>query len=308
MNAVVEHEPAHQVEALVPLIGVHDDLSNEAYHKVGALSASGLKKLAVSPAHFFAAFLDPARPVIEPSPAMRAGTLAHTAILEPEALSDRYVTVPDNAPSKPTAAQWAAKKPSADSQAAMEWWGDFTKTSSGKEIISAEAMLVALRQRAAVRAHPDIEYLLDSAQFELSAFCLDEATGCLLKARPDAVRAAGEGVILFDLKTAQSAAPAEFARSCVTYGYSLQCAHYAAVYAAAADVPVVGFVFCAVESQPPFAVALYTLSEEWIARAERRRRALISLYCECRSSGVWPGYQTGCEELLPPRWLRDDDC
>ncbi len=45
-------------------LGLVHGLSNEAYHATPALSASGLKRLARSPLHYYSATLDPFRPAM----------------------------------------------------------------------------------------------------------------------------------------------------------------------------------------------------------------------------------------------------
>jgi hypothetical protein len=69
--------------------------SNTDYHSDPAISASHLKAVMQSPYHYWSRFLDPKRPTVEPSSAMRLGSLAHCAVLEPDELSKRYAIAPD---------------------------------------------------------------------------------------------------------------------------------------------------------------------------------------------------------------------
>jgi hypothetical protein len=64
--------------------------TNADYHADPAISASHLKAVMQSPYHYWSRFLDPRRPTVEPSSAMRLGSLAHCAVLEPDELSKRY--------------------------------------------------------------------------------------------------------------------------------------------------------------------------------------------------------------------------
>jgi hypothetical protein len=66
--------------------------TNEQYHADPAISASHLKAVMQSPYHYWSRFLDPKRPAMEPTAAMRLGSLAHCAVLEPDELSKRYST------------------------------------------------------------------------------------------------------------------------------------------------------------------------------------------------------------------------
>jgi hypothetical protein len=64
--------------------------TNADYHADPAISASHLKAVMQSPYHYWSRFLDPKRPTVEPTSAMRLGSLAHCAVLEPDELSKRY--------------------------------------------------------------------------------------------------------------------------------------------------------------------------------------------------------------------------
>ena len=69
---------------------VFRQMSNDDYHAHGAIGASGLKAFKRSPAHYWAAYLDPER---EPKDtrAMRIGRAWHCALFEPGEFTDRYV-------------------------------------------------------------------------------------------------------------------------------------------------------------------------------------------------------------------------
>jgi len=69
--------------------------SNADYHADPAISASHLHAVAASPYHYWKRFLDPNRPKVPPTPAMRLGSLVHCAVLEPDELSRRYAIAPD---------------------------------------------------------------------------------------------------------------------------------------------------------------------------------------------------------------------
>jgi hypothetical protein len=97
-------------------MGLVKGLSMEEYHAIDALSATGLRHLMRSPWHYAN------RVDVKETRAMLNGSLVHCARLEPEALAQRYVVVPEDAPRRPTDAQWAAKKSNESSQAAKEWW------------------------------------------------------------------------------------------------------------------------------------------------------------------------------------------
>jgi hypothetical protein len=61
-------------------------ISNEQYHADPAVSASHLHAIARSPYHYWSRYLDPNRKPVEPTAAMRLGSLVHCAVLEPDEL------------------------------------------------------------------------------------------------------------------------------------------------------------------------------------------------------------------------------
>jgi hypothetical protein len=70
-------------------------ITNEQYHADPAISASHLKAVMQSPYHYWSRYLNPQRPTMEPTAAMRLGSLAHCAALEPDELHNRYAIAPD---------------------------------------------------------------------------------------------------------------------------------------------------------------------------------------------------------------------
>jgi hypothetical protein len=269
----------------LPAPGLVYGMVNADYHAVPALGASGLKLLARSPAHYFGVMLDPARPQSEPSPAMRAGTLAHCAILEPDELAARYVVKPEGVDLR-----------TKDGKA---WVAAVT---AGVEIMTAEQRETAIRQAAAVRALPEICDLLAGGKPEVSAFWTDAATGELCKCRPDWVATLDEGVILVDVKTAQDASPAGFAKAVANFGYHRQAAWYVNGYEQASGRRVLGFVFAVVESNYPHAAAAYMLTDEDTERAGADNRRLLDLYVACKRANAWPGYPSAIQQLALPPW------
>ena len=65
-------------------------ITNADYHADPAISASHLHAVAKSPYHYWSRYLDPKRSTMEPTAAMRLGSLALCAVLEPDELSKRY--------------------------------------------------------------------------------------------------------------------------------------------------------------------------------------------------------------------------
>lgn len=265
-------------------LGLVRDMPAERYHATHAMSAGGLKRMKRSPAHFYGLQLDPNRPEPgDPTPAMKNGTLVHTALFEPDQVAARYVV-------KPEGMNFSTK----DGKA----WRD----AQTLEIVEDLQMRTALAQAAAVRAVPDLAALLADGYGEASAFWIDAETGELCKCRPDWTSPAGDGVILVDGKTCQDASPDGFGRAIWNMDYHLQAAWYSDGFEAATGLRVHGFVFAAVESAWPHVAAPYMLGDDVLEAARRENRRLLNRYAECKRSGVWPGYAPAISLINLPKW------
>jgi len=287
MNARAETRP----------IGLVKGMSFEDYHAVEAFSATGMRLLARSPWHF------KNRIPVVPTRPMLNGSLAHCAILEPDAMAQRYIVVPDDAPKRPTEAQWAAKKSNESSMAAKEWWTAFGEEAAGKVIVRAEDYAVTRAQLAAVAADPEIAGYLASGYSEASVFWIDEATGVYCKARPDWVHEIDERrVVLMDLKSTQDESPEGFGRTTARMGYHRQAAHYTAGFEKVTGLKVERFVFAAVSSALPVLAVPLLLPEDFAEQGRDEVRELLALYARCQKSGVWPSYGTGCLEMAIPAY------
>ena len=250
-------------------------ISNADYHADPAVSASHLKEIARSPYHYWARYLDPLRLPVEPTPAMRFGSLVHCAVLESDQLQSRYgVCGPRNT---------KAGKEQAEQMAA-----------AGIEAVTASDMLTANRIADSVRSHPAAAALLAKGKAEQSFWWDDLPTGLRCKCRPDWY----QGSTVVDLKTCTDASPAAFARSVATYGYHLQAAHYLAGLHGAER-----FVFIAVEKTSPYAVAVYELDAAALAAGRTMRDNAMATIATCKATDSWPGYgDTSVQTLSLPGW------
>ena len=261
------------------------DMPANEYHAVQAMSSGGLRRMRQSPAHFYGAMLDPARPASTPTPAMRNGTLVHCAIFEPDALFQRYVMQPADVDLR--------------TKAGRAWRDEQTA-----EVVAPDDMNRAIAQASALRSLPEIARLLSSGYAESSAFWQDYETGVLCKCRPDWVYDTGDGVILLDGKTAKDASPDGFARSSWNFRYDLQAAWYSDGFERATGQRVLGFVFGAVESEWPHCAAAYMLPDDVLDAARREIRRLMRQYADCLQRNHWPGYPAGVTLLTMPRWAQ----
>jgi hypothetical protein len=265
---------------------VHD-MPAETYHASPGVSNTMLSALKRSPAHCWALHLDPARPPQpEPTAAMRAGTLAHCAILEPDKLLQRYI-------GKPPGHDGRTKEGKAWSAA-----------HAGLEAVSYDEFAAAAQQRHAVLAVPELAHALRTGAAEVSAFWTDERTGLACRARFDWLHMLPDGrAIVLDLKTTPDAGPTEFGRSVWTFGYHRQAAHYSAGLQAS-GVEVAAFLFAVVSNAYPFIAVPYLLDDEATRKGADEVRELLDLFAQCQRSKQWPAYGNGVQVLSLPPWAK----
>jgi PDDEXK-like domain of unknown function (DUF3799) len=270
------------------------------YHAVEALSASGMRHLARSPWHF------KNRVEITPTRPMLNGTLAHCAILEPGALADRYVVVPEDAPKRPTEAQWNAKKSNESSQAAKEWWAAWGEEAAGRTVVEAKDYAITQAQLAAVGAEPELRAILASGQSEVSVFWIDAQTGIYCKARIDWLHTvSGKRVRAMDLKSTTDESPRGFGRAAARMKYELQAAHYEnGLRAVGFDVQ--DFVFGVVTSAHPVLAVPYLLPIAFADQGRKKVCELYDLYARCMETNTWPSYGSGLLEADIPAYVYDN--
>ena len=259
---------------------VRHDLTNAEYHASPAISKSGLDLIRKAPALYRWRQVNPA----EQTPAMRLGTLTHAVVLEPD-LFDRETAVQPEGINRRTSvgrADWAA----------------FELEAEGREIITNEegAKLAAIRD--AVRSHPAAaKALAGSPVIEQSIFW--DVDGIACRCRPDAATERG---VIVDLKTTRDASPDGFAKSVAQYRYHVQAAFYSDGDRAAFGEAPRGFVFIAVETEPPYLVAVYVASEAMTNLGRHDYRADLETFRECLAADTWPGYSSSPLTLDLPKW------
>lgn len=268
-------------------MGVVRGMPFDEYLQVDAMSQSALKELARSPWHYAN------RVDVKETRAMLNGSLVHCARLEPEALAQRYVVVPSDAPKRPTPAQWAAKKSNESSQIAKDWWNAFGEQVAGRSIVEGDDYAITQLQLAALERDPLIVENMSAGNSEVSVFWIDPDTGVYCKARPDYVRSFDDGDVLTDLKSTVDESPSGFGRSAKRMRYDLQQAHYTDGWRIATGHKIKAFCFAAVTSKRPVLAKPYLLPEEFVQRGEDERRELLAVYASCRATDTWPDYGSG---------------
>ena len=152
----------------------------------------------------------------------------------------------------------------------------------------------------AIAGHTRLRRLLEAGKREVCLYWEDPVHKVDCKARFDFV--ADKTAVIVDVKTTLDASFEAFARSMVSYHYSLSAAHYLAGARATGVADAKRFVFVAVEKDPPFGIALYTLPAHEHARGAKWREYAIGQYARCLQDGAWPGYSREFQDIDPPAW------
>lgn len=267
-------------------LGIIKGLSAQEYHSdFGSVSNTMLSAMNKSPAHCYALHLDPDRPESTPTAAMLGGTLAHTAILEPDALMQRYVQRPDGM-------KFTTKEGIA--------WRD----AQTLEIVGKSDLDTAAAQRAAFLGVKSLANLMQSGDAESSVFWVDAATGLRCRARPDWLHWHGpKRATVLDVKTISDLTADAVQRAIGSYGYHRQAAHYSAGLRAA-GVEVEEFVFGFVSSSYPFLAAAFVLDDETAQQGRDEVAELLERFANCQRLGKWPAFGDGYQSAGLPAWAR----
>ncbi len=255
-------------------------VSREAYDAIRALNYSKFSSMRKSAAHCRQELISPRE-----TEALSIGQALHSAILTPDLFEAQYVRGLN-----------LQRRSNKDKAA----WAEFELANVGRVVLKDDEFNEIDAIRRAVMSSPMAAGMLSSpgAKAEICAQWMDEEVGTPCKALIDLLcRFAGSKVV--DLKFVRDASPSGFARAISTYGYHVQAAWYTRGLNAIAPYER-EFVFVAVEKDPPYAVACYTLEPEAMAEGSKLALKWARQFLECERSGVWPGYSDSSITL--PRW------
>lgn len=259
------------------------DMPAEDYHAHPALSSSVVKRAAeTTPAHVAAYMAGPQKA----SKALALGTVTHVAILEPHALEKRYF--PATWPGRNTKAGKIAHE-----------FVELHAMHEGKELIARSDFDAARRMRDAVHSHPEASIVLAHGRPEVSCFVTDPVTGCDLRSRED--WAPADFDVIVDLKTCRDASAQWFGRDAFRLGYPVSAYHYKRCRQIETGVDC-DFMWIAVESEPPHAVATYYAEDDVMQWAEQRWLTAVKALRRAAWLGDWHGHPRETQPLPMPHW------
>ena len=263
--------------------------SNEFYHSQPGISASGLKLIKQSPAHYD-------QREFKETDATRFGTMYHTFIFENDRFYTDYTVIDQT--KRPD------QKHGISAKANKAWLESFTNPVTA----STHEQLKAMRK--VLFAHPYAKALLTKGESEHSYYCdidIGANERINVRFRPDNVR--HDKRIVVDLKTAQDASEDGFKKASANFEYQLQGALYPDLMELVMDEPLgYDFFFVAQEKVVPYAFNIFQASPQFRSVGRYEYELLLMLYAYCEETGQWPGYQIFCQnrfgvnELNLPNW------
>ena len=165
------------------------------------------------------------------------------------------------------------------------------------DVPRAKAMAYALR------SHPIVAKMLAGAQFEQAIFAQDDQTGVWLRGKLDSLQqAAGDHLIVGDIKTAEHADPWRFAKAAGDLSYHISDAHYSRILRLLGVAKAVTMLYATVESSPPYLVAVHEIQSEDVMRAAELDRLAINQFAECLNADRWPGYSEHIHKISLPAY------
>lgn len=286
-----------------PAPGAYPGMPESEYRAADAIANSDLKHMLRSPAHFYAARLDPDREPEEDTTAKIEGRALHCAILEPHTFGQRYYFVDEGMP-RDLRHLRNAKAPSPDTVAAIKAWDDFEARNAGKQLIPRASTIKVQKAAQRIRNHPELLAYLRTGAAEESIFAIEPKTGLPVKIRTD-WRCVIDGLrIVIDLKSCEDARPEAFSRDAEKYSYFQGAGWYCDVHEWAGLGKVDLYLLVAFEKAGP-GVMIYEVQEDELEAGRRRYRPALDLYAHCKAVGEWPSYSTDITPLRRPAWAKD---
>lgn len=284
MEAQIKTDSKELIE-ISPIFG----MSEKDYRSTDCISQSLLKEFgaAATPLHF------QHRTPKEATPEMQFGSVCHAAILTPEKFVESYHLQPLEYPAeikgKPVLKPW---------HGGSDWCKAWLATHCDRPVMTREQLEKIPKIKARLEALEPFGSALKHGKTEVAFFKKDAETGLLLKCRVDLISDDSEGMTwIFDIKKVQSgfATPTEFGKSCVNYGYDVQCAAYLEITGASK------FVFVPFDDSEPLDATQFIPDSEMIEVGRLKWRKLLRAYADCVTSNEWPGYPK-LQTLSLPVW------
>lgn len=275
----------------------------ETYHKMPALSNSGMKTLLNCPAKYYYKYISGEYEPKE-KPYFKIGKAAHCYLLEGRGKFEEIYWNNPYAELKKDELINVLKDFGYDDSIKKMLVSDLTELILEKagikpkeiHLTKSELNQVVNMARSALADKKARAALSQKGESELSIFWQDDKTGVWLKCRPDYLPY--DCLNVPDYKTAESAKPDTFFNTFMKYGYFMQAAMYRIGIKEVCGVDVENFFFLVQEKEPPYVAQIYNPDvRHIIAWGEKAIRNAIDKYIECQETGIWQAYSDKIIEL-----------
>ncbi|HKP00898.1 MAG TPA: PD-(D/E)XK nuclease-like domain-containing protein [Nitrospiraceae bacterium] len=256
-------------------------MPDSEYRSVEAVSQSHLKRILLSPLHFYNEVVNPR----EMTDAQRLGLAVHHDLLGCHEKCHMIVRPEDMSPYTKEGKAWKADQ-----------------LSKGNIIVEAEEILRIANMRKSLEEDPDVNICL-RGDAEVSCFAEMEVCGesVLCKGRLDLLPKKSDTIV--DVKTCHSGSLHSINNDIAKFFYAFQAVHYLKLFNASrfpGELERDKFLFVFIESEPPHGIRKIMLSERWLQLAEEQWLQAMTKLVECRRTGEWPGYDRQIVILNPP--------
>lgn len=265
------------------------------------ISASGLKKLKVSPMHFREA------EKVEDTEAMIFGSAYHCYILEPEKFDSEFYIFNDMPIYEKLIGEGYQSPRS--TKAYKEWAQAEASNVGNRKSISPQVLESIKQMKERLFSHNYAKMLLTNGRPEVGYVgSINTQFGEIpAKFKPDYTKDVKHLVI--DLKTCQDASVDGFTRSAAEFDMHIQASFYADLLSKIeGEGRDFTFMFIAQEKKVPYAFNIFEASQQFISQGRYEYEHLLQLYKFCSDNNRWPGYQVFCpnkygiNELKLPPW------
>lgn len=257
------------------------------YQGLQALNVSLLKELQHSPAMFRHRQLVP-----KVSPALKRGSAAHCATLEPARYEMDY-------------AIWDRKTDSGRAAPRNgKAWDEFLARAGDVEVLTEEEAIRASGIARAVRSDPVAARYLERGDPEVTMVWHQDKRPC--KGRVDWLTEMDDGPVLVGLKTARDCRPYPFGAAAARLGYALQWYWYWHGYKAITRKSA-RMVEIVVDAEPPHCVVTYAIPDDVLEYGREECTRLLELLARCERDDCWPGPAETELMLSLPSWVYGTD-
>ena len=259
-------------------------LSMSDYHDVVHLSSHMIKDLAnrsLSDYHIYRKYIKRDLEQVS-SDKFIIGSAFHCAVLEPHLFDSEYAVQPKFDRRTKVGKEGAAK------------WDEQNK---GKQALTEGEFELVEKMAGCVNSNKFAKALLKDTSKEVSAFTLEK--GMVVKGRIDAVNI--ENRYGIDLKSAEDVSPAGFAKAAANFRYDLQAYTYKKLFG------LNDFIFICCNKKDPMEVAIYTLNDDFMEKAEEDYNDALSRWQRIKVQGMRDSFVNDSEPMItlaPPSFFK----